>query len=231
VKLAALTLSDGNPLALERIRSWQRRQVEPPDEWYFAVEAREGPATKAYVAKRYVEALEFIPPDWAVAVMEHDDYYGPEYLQLVRAALERGPMGQPREAASTIIAPWEQRHWHVSGHWHSVRDCAKHGGRCEAGAETALTYTTILPGARERVLEVLRTGKVNCAAMWSGEEPHEMPWPVVAIKGIRGTGASSKHSLHYSRKRGHVWHEDAGGSQLRWWIGEDADAYLQGDLV
>ena len=67
--------------------------------------------------------------------------------------------------------------------------------------------------------------------MWGDEKAELMPLQVVAIKGIRGTGASTKHQLHHSKKRGHVWHPDPEGEMLHWFMGKDADAYLEKDLV
>ena len=212
-RVAVVTLTGGCPDAFPLISKYVHRQTRRPDLWIVSDDSSERTKhNKRGLAKNMVRALERVPDGYDIVVMEDDDWYAPEHVDVMAHALG---------VSDGLVGPFRIAHYHVGGRrWMDNEAPVKGGVR-----HTALAFTGIPARLKGQAVSVFKRVKGGaCLPLWKklGGSPDLRP-TAIGIKGIPGSGVSAKHRLEGPASTG--WTKDPDMSKLREWIGEDAKEY------
>lgn len=150
-----------------------------------------------------------------IAIIEHDDCYGPEWLSHVVAALEGG---------ADVVGESLARYYHVGQRlWRTFSNGGKSASLCQTAFTKAMVPVMLKAlddcesrdhiGIDGAFWKLVQTG--DCKAI---VQPSTH---VVGIKGLPGPkGLGVGH-----RPEGTAWKTDPDASKLREWLGDSAEAY------
>lgn len=228
MKVCAVTCTGGRPELFSLCRRWIERQTVRPDVWFVATDNGEvitdlpdfavhipvervmgpGPNTDFVPNHTLRQALLCVPVGHAAVVFEDDDWYAPNHIEKCLQHIAAG---------HEVVYGHDWVRYHVpSREWNVKIRRAPGEGR-----------VGIRPDAVAKYAESL----VN-RPLYEGATDGRYPgFTVVGIKGVGHglpgrAGASEMHrGLGGDRGRKFV-HMDRDGSQLREWLGSEADCYF-----
>ena len=226
-KISVITPTADQPMGIELLEKYMARQTVQPDEWIVSDDgisharltmgqkhiARPRTHDKGQsLAQNIIKGLEVVTGN-IVLIMEHDDYYAPNHIEVCVNALEKA------EAAGSKTQRYynvEHRCWLVMANVGSslcnTAFHAKHIPMMHTAARVAFSSNLY---SLDRIFWDSMTPryKVNL---------HDIN-TVVGIKGLPGrVGLGLGHRPDKTRP----WKYDKDLSKLREWIGDDADNYL-----
>lgn len=232
MSLVALTPTGARPWALQQTARYLERQTRRPDLW---IVVDDGPERSGFSYSGRVMYLRRTPvwqpgqvtlqanlraglagydPDAhsAVAIIEDDDWYAPDYLEWLAGTAEARNLDLFGEGRSA--------YYNVATRCYSVNDNTHHASLCatlargkaavEALRAATLGYSPFVD------IELWRTYK-GPSQVDSGERRRH-----VGLKGLPGRGGIGAGHRMVDGPR------DDSGAVLRSWIGADAAAYLGG---
>ena len=212
-RVAVVTLTGGCPDAFPLISKYVHRQTRTPDLWIVSDDSEERTKhNKRGLAKNMVRALKRVPEGYDIVVMEDDDWYPPEYVEVMARALD---------GSDGLVGPTHISHYHVGGRrWMENEAPIKKGVK-----HTALAFTGIPAHQKDQAARLFKRVKGGaCLPLWKAIGGDlALGCLGIGIKGIPGSGVSAKHRLEGSASAG--WTKDPDMSKLREWIGEDAKEY------
>lgn len=226
MSITLITPTADQPMGLALLERYMARQSVKWDQWIVSDDG-EIPATlnqgqehivrprkeegARSLADNLLAAIPRVTGD-AVLIIEHDDWYAPEHIENSIKALEQ---------AALTGSKW-QRYYNVSARaWICMRNVGS------ALCNTAMR-SSLLPELERSARLARRTDGIGVdRLLWEANMHHgyvDGSTTVVGIKGLPGRrGLGLGHRPH--GRPG--WHSDFHGEQLREWIGDDADAYLE----
>lgn len=226
-RLAVVTPTGMWPRTYELLGKSMSRQTRRPDMWVVSDDtlSRTGDRRKEDIARNMLRCLDAVPKGHDVVIMQHDDWYGPDHLEV---------MGEALRSSDGLVGARDIAYYHVG--WRTwLEDSSPKGF---SGPKMASAFTGIPAGkvgvARAIYQEVLAGGRTGadggrilgaCSELWHrcGGRP-ELPRTGVSIKGI--PEVASLAGKHINRKR-YAWRSDPDLVKLREWIGDDADDYAR----
>ena len=221
--LSLITPTGGRPEAFALCEQWIGRQTFQDFEWVVVDDV--DPATPTTLGQTVVRP----EPRWepgkntqfrnmllgleaargnCVLIVEDDDWYALDYLEKMESLLSH----------HTLVGESTARYYHV-GHrqWREYQNHS-HASLCQTGFRRE---------AFPAVAQICKDERWLDQAIWSDMKDVGFLVPgcrVVGMKGMPGrNGISTAHTVTGGRK----WQGDAGLDQLRRWIGEDYQYYLQ----
>lgn len=176
--------------------NWTVDIIRPTERW------RPGMNTQA---RNMREALSIVPSSATVLFCEDDDWYGPNYLQVMADGLSE----------NTIFGQSISRKWNLATRMFSERDERRHASLCCTGVRgSALSKMRSIAQRAPRLMD-LELWRNTSGAMVEGGD-------VVSMKCIPGRGGiDSGHTERFGTRH------DPEARILRGWIGDDADEYLK----
>lgn len=237
MKICIVTCTGYRPELFSLCRKWVERQTIQANAWIVASDVNdplsEAPswATKVYVKesnsidfvkkahRALLAALKYVPKDHHAVIIEDDDWYPKNYLQVMSHYLNQG---------SQICGCLYDRRYNIPGRlWNAdvpsaIADASKL--KCNAGC------TAINSSAIDKYIDLLNRSSNAESEAWEimdGVKQNEALR--VAIKGVGfglpgRRGATSKHNPKFASMR--KWNTDPNLSKLIEWIGDDAFSYV-----
>lgn len=224
MKITVVTPTADRPVAFALCERWMARQTRQPDEWVVA-DGGFAPA-RCTLGQIHVHAplpagamnftnnlLNGIARATGEAIVwcEDDDYYAPDHLECMAAALEARP----------LVGSEDVQHYYNVAHraWRRFNNTG--ASLCQTGMRREMW-----PAFEAIVRQCLARGAHGTDTYFWRSVPREQ-WgllgrmTVLGLKGLPGcAGLGIGH-----RPNGHQWTADPDLAQLREWIGADADLY------
>ena len=223
MKVTVITPTADRPAAWPLAERWMARQTVQPDQWIVADDGTapapltagqehiRRPRTElggASLAKNLLAAIEQVRGD-VVLIMEDDDFYRSNHIEV---CIER--LRNFRATGSIWLNYYNLQ---LMG-WRRIRNS------CAALCNTAFR-AECLPTLENAARGALRQGVYHVDRLfWQqvGKSGLHEVETVVGMKGLPGMAG-----IGIGHKAGASWRDDPAGDQLRRWIGEDAEAYLE----
>jgi hypothetical protein len=175
---------------------WNLEVIRPTPLW------RPGENTQA---RNLCAGLEVITPEERVVVIEDDDYYAPDWLTHVTAALERALL-VGETCARYYNIPKRCAHEHTNTTHSSLCSTAMRG--------RALRLFRDVCAYAPLYLDIYLWGAMSSRELFGGHR-------VIGMKGLPG-----RHGIGSGHQRTFTGMPDPDGVILREWIGGDAEIYL-----
>ena len=180
MRIAALTCTFGRPEAFALCQEYMKRQSRQPDEW-MVLDGPEPMAEKVKYARTALAEYD------AVAFIEDDDFYAPDWLEWCERQLERG---------FDIVGEGMAFYYHVGRRWWSSCENRRHASLCSTAIRTSLLEPMVnCIDALNNPFFDTRIWRVDCRKYLAlpGVAPGHIR-RVVGIKGMPGTkGYSAEH--------------------------------------
>ena len=218
--LSLITPTSDRPLAFALCERWMARQTyRGPVEWIVADDGKE-PATctlgQVHIKRPHLQdrsgsfrgnlrsALEACKGD-RILFIEDDDWYHPDYIQMMAGLFERG----------AIVGEQNARYYNVTTR-RFLHCRTASPSLCQTGITRLLVHRVLqLAGRKSTFIDRRLWQRTLLTKAVLPESLH-----AVGIKGIPGkSGIGIGHRLDTKYKH------DSDGSILRGWIGDDASAY------
>jgi len=222
--LSLVTCTADHPVAFALCERWMKRQtfrgsvewivsdggVEPADCTAGQVHLRNPPHAdpKRNFLTNLAAGLRRATSD-RILLIEHDDWYGPDWLLTAYDLLE----------SHELIGESRAKYYHVGNGRHRICANHAHASLCQTGMfrSTLEWILPQLPGFGSTFVDLHLWKHAPADRCLLPESKH-----VVGIKGLPGkAGIGMGH-----RPKDH-WPVDADGAVLREWVGDDADVYRE----
>ena len=195
-KVRWIVVDDCDPITpISAPKGWIVDWIRPADKW------REGMNTQA---RNMREALSVTPDDAKVLFIEDDDWYAPDYLEVMDKAL----------TDNDIVGQSLSRKWNINSRMARESKDRRQASLCCTGVKgRALSRFRSIAQRGPRLMDI-ELWRSSCGLLLDGCR-------VVSLKCLPGRGGiDSGHRANF----GDI--SDPDGEMLREWIGEDADEYL-----
>lgn len=210
MKLTAITCTYQRPAAFALCQRMMKRQTRQPDQWLVL----DGPESMQQKVLAAIEAGRI--EGEAIAFVEDDDWYRPDWLEWGERELARG---------FDIVGEGNAVYYHVGRRWWSECHNIRHAALCQ---------TVVHREMLEIIANIVKS--TDCpfidVRLWAVEAGRKLFLPrtpaerhVVGIKGIRGVGGAFGYSGEHQATMPKGVHIDPSLMQLWKWIASDAANY------